>query len=171
MTRLALAGLLAVGMVACYGPDPNLTESGKGRPYVEVSFPPTAGPGSVQEAEVTVTNPGPGDIVRLLVSFTFVGVQGEGDPPVPLVAPAGGRNRAVVSVRPAPAAVAEDGTVYSFGEPGDAFLPAEETRTIVFRLEVPARDGVAANSVTAYDGEDPTRARGALLRTDVGGDA
>lgn len=168
MKRLALAALVAVGGVACYGPDPNLTESGKGRPYVEVSFPATASPGSVHDARVTVTNPGPGDIARLLVSFTLVGVPDE--TPVPLVAPALGRNRTVVSVTPSPVAVADDGTVYSFGEPGAAFLPVEETKTIVFRLQVPERTGVAANSVTAYDGEDPTRARGDLLRTEVGGD-
>ena len=176
MRRLTV--LLAVTAVfgACTGQDPNLTESGKGRPTVTVGFPAAVAPGSVHDLKVTVDNPGPGDMSLLNVSFTLVGVAGERELPDPLIAPGtDGESASVVSVDPEPGSVSDDGTIYLFGDPGgtsaDPFLAEGRSISLTFRVKIPDRLGLLANSVTAYDGRDPTRARGVLVKTEVEADA
>ncbi|MEA2517364.1 MAG: hypothetical protein QOG16_1202, partial [Actinomycetota bacterium] len=44
-----------------------------------------------------------------------------------------------------------------------------EAMTVVFELRVPEQPGPAANSVSAYPGEHPDRAKGVRLGTEVGG--
>jgi hypothetical protein len=76
-----LIALLAVAFVVtgCYrGPDPNLTESGKGRPDVAVEAPTEADRGDEVTAVVSVTNPGPGDMGSVVVAFSRIG-----DPQLP----------------------------------------------------------------------------------------
>lgn len=167
-----LAGVTALS-AACTGPDPGLTESGQGRPTVAVEFPAVVAAGSVHDMKVTVDNPGPGDVSVLNVSFTLVGVSGERELPDPLVQPGTkGGSASVVGVDPEPGSVSDDGTIYLFGDPDPGTSPAPflaegDSTTLTFRVEIPDRLGLLANSVTAYDGRDPTRARGVLVKTEV----
>lgn len=158
-----MAGLLLAG---CFGADPNLTDSGLGRPVVSVEFPATATPGSVHDAELAIENPGPGDMASVIVAFARVGpAQGGDELPFPIVDPGADRdNPNIVAIDPEPEGISPDGVVYRFGP-----LPEGEVMTITFSLRVPDVAGDAANSVTAYAGEDPTRARGVRLETRVGG--
>lgn len=153
-------------LAACFGPDPNLTESGLGRPYVSVTFPETAEPGSVHDAEVTIENPGPGDMSSVIVAFARVGPAQGGEPlPFPIVDPGADReNPAIVSIDPEPDGISPDAVVFRFGS-----LAEGEMMTVTFSLEVPTNVGPAANSVTVYAGEDPSRARGDRLETQVEG--
>ena len=175
--RLWFWVLAATLLSSCYGPDPNLTESGQGRPTIDVEFPSSVAPGSVHDMEVTVDNPGPGDLSILSVSFTLVGVAGEPQPPDPLIQPGTkGRSVSVVSVEPVPGSVSEDGTVFQFGDTDAAstpgpFLAEGSSASLTFRVRIPDRTGLLANSVTAYDGREPTRARGVLVKTEVEADA
>jgi len=167
-----LVGVTALA-AACTGPDPNLTESGQGRPTVAVEFPAVVAPGSVQDMQVTVDNPGPGDVSVLNVSFTLVGVAGERELPDPLVQPgAEGGSASVVGIDPEPESVSDDGTIYVFGDPDPGTSPAPflaegDSTSLTFRVKIPDRLGLLANSVTTYDGRDPTRARGVLVKTEV----
>jgi hypothetical protein len=163
-----VAGCLAAAVVfaGCFGPDPNLTDSGLGRPYVSVTFPETAEPGSVHDAEVTIENPGPGDMSSVVIAFARVGPARGGEPlPFPIVDPGADRaNPAIVSIEPEPDGISPDAVVFRFGS-----LPEGEIMTITFSLRVPAEEGSAANSVTVYAGEDPSRARGDRLETQIEG--
>lgn len=177
MKRSWILVLAVAFLSSCYGPDPNLTESGQGRPTIDVEFPSSVAPGSVHDMQVTVDNPGPGDLSILSVSFTLVGVAGEPQPPDPLVQPGTkGRSVSVVSVDPVPGSVSEDGTIYLFGDADaastpDPFLPEGASASLTFRVRIPDRIGLLANSVTAYDGREPTRARGVLVKTEVEAEA
>jgi hypothetical protein len=160
--RLAL-GLVALAVPACYRDASSLAPSGKGLPQVVVDFPATSNPGSVHTARLEVTNPGPGDIGRLAVSFALVGAPAAQGLPTPVVAAARrGRRTSVLAVSPRPTSVGSNGVVYRF-----AALPEGEVATIAFRLRVPRAEGQAANSVTVYDELDPSRARGVRLETTV----
>jgi hypothetical protein len=159
---LALA-LVALVVPACYGDAANLSPSGKGLPQVVVDFPATSDPGSVHTARLGVTNPGPGDIERLAVSFALVGAPAAEGLPTPVVdATRRGRSAGVLAVSPRPTSVSSNGSVYRFSA-----LPEGEALTIEFRLRVPRVAGGAANSVTVYDEVDPSRARGVRLETTV----
>ena len=163
MTRTFVLCVVAALMFgACLGPDPNVTEGGRGKPELTLSFPETAAPGSIQTAELTVTNPGPGDMGSLVVAFSRLG-----DPklPVPVVdVTTRDGEGAVDDVEPQPAAVSPDGIVYTFGG-----LPEGDSTTITFRLRMPVDQGLAGNAILVYEGQDPDRARGVRLETEVGG--
>lgn len=165
--RLFLVALvLPVAATACFGPDPNLTDDGKGKPLVGVEFPETVDAGSVNTATLTVENPGPGDIGTVTVAFAGVGVPAASGPlPVDLVPiTTTSDNPAVASVEPEPRKVSNDGVVYYFGP-----LPEGETLDIVFEIVAPEQPGPAASSVSVYDGNDTDRIRGLRLATEVTG--
>ena len=165
--RLAAAALLALVLTSCLGPDPNLTESGQGKPQITVDFPGRVPAGSTQEATFTVTNPGPGAINVLAIAFARLG-----DPklPQPIVEVAPRGRSAVLDIEPRPTAVSRDGVVYAFGpQQGEAgpVLPVGESLEITFRLSMPVTPGPAGNSVQAYDGDEVERARGVRLETEI----
>ncbi len=149
-------------MSGCFGGQ-EVTETGKGLPTVAVEFPPVAAAGSTQDAVFTISNPGPGDMTSLFVSFSRVGAAAADELPDPLVdVSVGEAPSSVVEVAPEPAAVSADGIIYTF--PG---LAEGESTTITFTLRIPDRDGLAANSVIVYDGQDVERGRGLRLETEV----
>lgn len=160
----AVSVFVALIVAGCFGEDPNLTESGLGRPVVSVTFPELSAPGSLQDAEVTIENPGPGDMTSVVVAFARVGpAQGGGPLPYPIVDPGARRkNPNIAAVEPEPVGISTDAVVFRFGP-----LAEGESMTITFTLRVPAEPGPAANSITAYAGEDPSRARGVRLETQV----
>lgn len=165
----ALVALALVG-AACFGPDPNVTEQGEGRPELVVRFPDSVAASSIATARLEVSNPGPGDIPTLVVAFALVGPgQGQTEVPDPLVGfGRRGENPSIVAVEPEPASVSPDGVVFTFeGAGGAPVLPEGDRTTIAFRVRTPVRPGVAANSVSVYDGTDPSRVRGARLETSV----
>jgi hypothetical protein len=106
---------------------------------------------------LTVTNPGPEPMSSVLVTFTRVGLA------TPIVDTAARRNNpAIVSVEPEPLTVDQAAVVYQFDGLADG-----ESATIEFRLKVPLRQGVAANSVQVSDGGAPNRIGGIRLETTV----
>lgn len=160
---LALFGVLALALFIA---NRDIPEEEAGHPLITVEFPQSADPGSVQTATFTITNPGPEEMSSLFLSFARVGpAVGERELPVPIV-DVGARNEnpSIVAVDPEPDAVSLDGVVYRFGS-----LAAGDTTTISFDLRIPETPGPAANSVAAYPGEFPDRARGVRLDTQVGG--
>lgn len=166
MRRVAAAAVLLSVLAACFGPDPNVTDSGKGKPVLSVEFPATAPGGSVATATLTVENPGPGDMASVVVAFASVGVAAASGPlPVELVPlTTTDDNPAVVSIDPEPRDVSRDGVVYVFDG-----LAEGETIDIAFDIRVPDEPGPAANSVSVYAGEDASRIRGLRLETVVTG--
>lgn len=99
-SRAFLAGCALLLLVGCAGPDPNLTDTGAGKPKLTVDFPQSAAPGDVVTASVEVTNPGPRDMDSIVVSFVRVG-----DPslPEPIVEPRKGRVQSgIEDIRPEP---------------------------------------------------------------------
>ena len=164
--RRACAVMLVLSLTACFGPDPNLTESGKGKPLIAADFPEQADAGSVATATLTVENPGPGDIGTVTVAFAGVGVPAASGPlPVDLVPiTTSSENPAFRSIDPEPEDVSDDGVVYYFGA-----LPEGETLEIAFDIVVPDEPGPAASSVSVYDGNDTERIRGLRLETEVTG--
>jgi hypothetical protein len=172
VNRYLAALVLVVGATAsasCAGSGAELSESGNGLPKVTVEFPPSAEPGSVQQAKLEVVNPGPGDIGTLIVAFTRAG---DPDLPTPIVDVKGRRAPGSVrSIDPAPAGISSDGVVYRFSSSsaGEPFLPEGESADITFSLIVPNAPGPAANAVQVYDGSEIDRAAGVRLETDVEG--
>ena len=156
---VALAASAAL-LVGCYGPDPNLTDDGKGRPVVTLDFPATVEPESVHDAVLTIDNPGPEDMNSIVVAFSRLG-----DPalPLPLVeVSAPDEQGPVRSIDPEPQAIGQGGVVYTFEG-----LPEGESMTITFELQVPRDEGTVGNAVQVYDGADPDRARGVRLEAEV----
>ena len=165
--KFAAAAALALLLTSCLGPDPNLTESGQGKPQITVDFPGRAPAGSTQEATFTVTTPGPGAINVLAIAFARLG-----DPklPQPIVEVAPRGRSAVLEIDPRPTAVSRDGVVYAFGpaeSEGGPVLPVGESLEITFRLSMPVTPGPAGNSVQAYDGDQVERARGVRLESEI----
>lgn len=146
------------------GGDEDLTSEGKGKPTVTIDFPSSVEPGSTQTASLEVTNPGPGDMPSVVVAFAFVGpVATEGElPPAIVTVGTKGENPSIKGVDPPPGGVSPDGVVYVFEG-----LEAGAAMRITFEIVVPEEPGSAANSVTVYDGADPSRAAGARLQTTV----
>jgi hypothetical protein len=150
----AIAGAVAVALVTagCFG-----TDSGPSPPELAIEFPARAEAGSVQTMSLTVTNPGPEPMSSVLVTFARVGLD------TPIVDAAARRtNPAVVSINPEPLTVDQAAVVYQFDG-----LAEGESATIEFRLEVPLRQGVAANSIQVSDGGAPDRLGGIRLETTV----
>lgn len=184
---VALAAALLL-MASCTGEDPNVTDSGKGKPQVTVDFPAETEPGSEHEAVITIGNPGPGDMRTVVVAFATVGPRsGQSEIPVSIVAfGVDGENPAIVATDPVPSAVSRDAVLFTFGPtcPGGGTFPEDcqgvsrdeaeprlaegDTITIAFTLKVPVVSGVAANSVQVYEGSDIERAGGVRLETVVG---
>jgi hypothetical protein len=159
-TLAVLVGLAA----ACASGTTELSPSGKGLPQLEVDFIARARGGSVHTSELTVRNPGPGDIATLAVSFARVGAPAAEGLPNPLVDPGlGPTSGTILRVRPRPASAAHD-VVYRFGS-----LAEDGSMTISFRVRVPQRPGPAASSVMVYDDTEPERASGVRLETVVEG--
>ena len=158
---LLLAASLLLGAVCAGEP------AGPGRPQLEVSFPQQAAAGSVETATLEVSNPGPDDITTVIVSFSLVGSPG-GTVAEPLVVP-GARKRSpsIAAVRPRPRGVSLDGVVFRFGEGSEPLLPPGDELTLEFDIRVPKRLGPSAGSVQVYAGEDPERAQGVRLETEV----
>lgn len=166
MRALACAAVALVSLTACFGPDADLTESGKGRPLVDVEFPDAVDPGSTTTATVTVENRGPGDMGTVVVAFAAVGVAAASGPlPQQLVPPASARdNPAIGAIAPEPRSVSGDGVVYVFGR-----LEEDATMEIEFEIVAPSTPGPAASSVSVYDGAEADRIRGVRLETLVKG--
>jgi hypothetical protein len=158
-----LVAIVFIGTSGCYwGPDPNLTKTGKGKPTITVEFPATLEPGATETATLVVTNPGPGDMESVVVAFSRVG-----DPslPEPIVeAGTGGQTKAVTSVSPEPVAVSPDAVNYRFGP-----LEEGDSMTIRFELLLPNSTGEVGNAVQVYDGAEPERAGGVRLSTTLQG--
>lgn len=159
MTRLLAATAIFLLLPSCF-----LFREGDDDPVLGVETPGTASPGEVVTAELTVENPGPEDMNRVVVSFATVGVAAaSGSIPnelVPITTTSD--NPVVESVEPAPTSVSDDGVVYVFGG-----LAANESATFTFEIRVPDAGGPAANSVSVYAGEDTERISGLLLQTVV----
>lgn len=165
--RRVLAAAFVLGLLAgCAGPDPNLTESGKGKPALSVEFPESVTRGSVETATFTVENPGPGDMGSVVIAFATVGVAGASGPlPAELVPlTTSSENPRVASVSPKPRDVSDDGVLYVFDG-----LEEGASMDVSFEIRVPDEAGPAANSVSVYAGEDAARISGLLLRTVVTG--
>lgn len=162
--RLAVLGVAALLLaVACAGDDPDLAPSGLSRPRLTIEFPATVQSASVHTAVLEVTNPGPGDMDAIRVTFARVGVAGRRDLPVPIVeAGFRGRNEAILDIEPPARSVSEDGVSYIFEGLGEG-----ESVTIDFVLEVPRDPGYAANAVIVEDAQDIERSRGVRLETTV----
>lgn len=163
MSRLVAASCAALLLLGgCYrGPDPDLTETGKGRPDVSATVPERAERGDTVEAVIEVSNPGPGDMASVVVAFSRVG-----DPslPTPIVEVGrGGRSEGIASVDPEPEVISPDGVIYRF----DA-LPEGESTSITFELVMPDVRGEVGNAVTVYDGSEPERARGTRILISLG---
>ncbi len=153
---------LLAGLGACYRPNPNVTETGKGKPQMTIEFPAESTSGSRETAAISVTNPGPGDMPSVVVAFSRIG-----DPslPEPIVDSAiGGTNPAIVSIDPDPDVIAPDAVTYRF-----AGLPEGESMTISFTFQLPKGRGEVGNAVQVYDGAEPERATGGRLSTTLTG--
>ena len=166
MRRLVAAAAALLVLAGCFGPDPNLTETGKGKPLLSVEFPERVSSGAVETATFTVENPGPGEMDSVVVAFATAGVAGASGPlPVELVPiTTTSENPRVESVAPEPRDVSEDGVLYVFDGLGEG-----ESLEISFDIRVPDEPGPAANSVSVYAGEDADRIKGLLLQTVVTG--
>jgi hypothetical protein len=149
---------------ACYSTDPDVSPAGGGLPELEIEFPASSERGTVQPAVMTITNPGPRPMSTLVVAFARVGpAGGGGELPTPIVdGGARRRNPAIVSIDPEPEAVSLAAVEYTF----DGLAEGQSTE-ITFALKVPDATGESANSVTVYEGSDPSRIRGARLQTIV----
>lgn len=160
--RGSLAAALAfVALTACTGgPDPNVTESGAGKPQLSAEFPEAAGPGDVVTAVLQISNPGPQDMDSIVVSFVRVG-----DPslPAPIVEPRKGRKQSgIEDIRPEPRGESPSDATYAFQG-----IPEGESVTIEFDLRLPEEPGTVGNSVQVYDGSEVDRAAGVRLEIDV----
>ncbi len=152
-------GLAVVLVAAVLISTRDVPEGIEGRPVIAVDFPAVSEPGSVQTATFTITNPGPGRMDSLFLSFARVGID------IPIVeVGVQHENPYIVAIDPEPDAVSIDAVVFRF-----AGLDEGETMTVSFDLKIPTERGIAANSVTAYPGEDSQRAKGVRLQTQVGG--
>jgi hypothetical protein len=158
---LAVASSLVAA--ACFGPDPNLTESGKGKPEVTVDFPAEVQRASTNAAVVEVTNPGPGDMSGFSIEFSLVGLGGTQGVPIPLVATGSQeQSPSIAAVEPEPRAVSLEGVRFFFGA-----LEEGETATVRFDIVAPDEPGTAANAVIVSDTEEAERSRGVRLVTEV----
>lgn len=163
MRKLLAAVSSCLVLVSCFGQDPNLTDSGKGKPQVTVEFPEQVQRRSVESAVVAVTNPGPGDMSGFSIEFSLVGKAGGESLPTPLVAPGSGEESpSIEGVAPEPTAVSLEGVRFFFGG-----LAEGESTEVRFEIEAPDEPGVAANAVIVSDVDEIDRSRGVQLVTEV----
>jgi hypothetical protein len=169
--RAVLASLALAGLVACFGPDPNLTEEGLGKPFLTVDFPTEAASGATEELLVEIENPGPGDMSSFTVAFANVAVGGAEGSVQPQLGPAPaparlGREQqvspSISSISPEPLTVGEGGLVFRFGP-----LPEEEDASVSFEVIVPDESGTYANSVQAFDSQVLDRIDAVKLQVEV----
>ena len=163
MRRLAAATLALSLLTGCFGDARETTESGKGFPRLSVDIPASVELGSELTAELTVENPGPGDMDGVVVAFAPIGPsQGSNELPTQLVGFAvdGEENPSIIEIDPEPQGVGQGAVVYRFGP-----LAEGDSMVISFRLNAPVVPGTAANSVQVYDSADVARARGVRLET------
>lgn len=163
----ALVGVVFVIIVVLFVANRDVRrDENPGDPFITVDFPATAEGGSVHAATFTITNPGPTEMGSVIIAFARVGPREGGRAlPFPIVDP--GRDKVnpnIVAIDPEPDAISPDAVLFRF--PG---LDAGEEMSVTFRLRVPEVTGEVANSVTAYAGEDPARAAGVRLATQVQG--
>lgn len=147
-------------LVACTGPDPNVTETGAGKPQLTAEFPETAESGDVVTASLEISNPGPRDMDSIVVSFVRVG-----DPslPQPIVEPRQGRLQSgIEDIRPEPRGQSPADATYAFQG-----IPEGESLTLEFDLRIPEGAGTFGNSVQVYDGSEVDRAAGVRLEIEV----
>jgi hypothetical protein len=160
------AGLLAVlvfSLSACFPSDANLTQGGKGLPELTAELPPSIETSAMESLTLTISNPGPGDMTSLIVSFSRVGAGGQEELPEPLIDVGVQRkSESIVSIEPEPDSISLDATIYRFDP-----LAEGESITIVFEIRAPAARGEYANAVVVYDGQDVERARGVRIDTTV----
>lgn len=166
MKRLAAAACVVGLLSACFGPDPSLTEAGKGKPVLGLDFPETLAAGATATAMLTVENPGPGDMSSLVVAFASVGAPAaEGSLPADLVpVTTSSENPAIASITPEPNDISPDGVVYVF----DGIAEGSSVE-ISFEIVAPDDRGRFANSVSVYDGQETDRVAGLRLETLVTG--
>jgi hypothetical protein len=165
VSKLVLCCLVALtsSLTACYGPDPNLTASGKGKPLVSVEFPAEVQRSSTHTAVVEVTNPGPGDMAGFAIEFSLVGLGGTQGVPTPLVITGSQeQSPSIAGVDPEPRAVSLEGVRFFFGA-----LDEDESETVRFDIIAPDEPGTAANAVIVSDTEEGERSRGVRLVTEV----
>ena len=158
-----MVALFVVMFAACRG-DENLTDTGMGLPTVSAEFPETVTTGSTETLDVTVENPGPGDMDTIAIAFALIGPSsGESGFPAPLIAiGVKGESPSIVEVEPSPNGVSQDAVVYTFEG-----IPEGESASYSFDVKVPDEPGTAANSVQVYDGQEVDRAAGVRVETTV----
>jgi hypothetical protein len=163
MRQVAIALLIPLLLSACFGgTDPNLTTSGEGKPVLSIEFPPSVEPRAEEVAKLEITNPGPGDMDVITVSFTPLGAP---DLPGALIGfGAKNGNPSIADIDPKPRNVSLDGVLYTFEG-----VPEGGSKTIEFTIRTPVLPGRYANSVRVTDGSDPSRERGVPLETRVEG--
>ena len=88
ITRLGVLGVSLLGLLGCFGPNPNLTEGGLAKPVVTADLPSRVEAGATAELTVGIENPGPGDINSFSIAFAVVAVGGSQGNAEPLVIPA-----------------------------------------------------------------------------------
>jgi hypothetical protein len=162
--RRFLAGVLACfTLAACFGPDPNVTDSGKSKPEVTIDFPAEVQRRSVETIVVNVKNPGPGNMTGFSIEFSLIGKAGGQTVPTPLVA-AGSQKQSpsIEGVDPEPSAVSLEGVRFFFGA-----LDEGESAEVRFEVQAPDEPGIAANAVIVSDVEEIDRSRGVRLVTEV----
>jgi hypothetical protein len=169
--RLALAGLVLAVATGCFGADPGLTESGLAKPVITVDWPVELPAGSTEQLIVEVENPGPGDMNAFSIAFAAIAIGGSEGNAQPLLAPAAppedlGEDQpissSITAIEPEPLTVGQGGLVFGFGP-----LPAGESSSVSFDVEVPEQPGTYANSVQAYDSQALDRIDAQKLQVEV----
>lgn len=168
-----LLSVVWLGLAGCFGPSPNLTEGGLGKPVVTSDFPARVEAGSTVELTVGIENPGPGDINSFSIAFAVVAVGGGQGNAKPLVLPApaparlGGDQKissSIDSISPEPTTVGQGGVVFQFGPLGE-----EESTEVVFDIIAPTEEGNYANSLQVYDSQALDRIGAIKVQTEVSG--
>lgn len=155
--------VVSILCVACFPPDTELTDAGRGLPDLTAEIEPVLEPGSTTQLSVIITNPGPGDMTSVIVSFSRVGASAQEELPQPLVdVGVQKESDSIIGSDPEPESISLDAMTYKF-----AGLREGESVTIVFELKVPKQQGAYANALVAYDGVDVERARGIRINATV----
>jgi hypothetical protein len=171
LLRLALAGLVLAAATGCFGADPGLTESGLAKPVVSFEWPVELPAGTTEELIVEVENPGPGDMSAFSIAFAAIAIGGAEGNAEALLLPAAPPEElgddqplssSIAAIEPEPLTVGQGGLVFGFGP-----LPAGESTSVSFDIEVPEEPGSYANSVQAYDSQALDRIDAQKLQVEV----